>query len=309
MVRARGASKGTIGEDRSTPSVARAALTTTMDGMSDERRAEDPARARGSAIGGSDAGDDSTNGPGEPVLELDPSSVLRILLTIVVALLVLSIAGQALVMYTPDFPLRDAFANLFLLDWEQNIPTLYATLMLLASSFLLGLIAHARTGQPYARYWVALSIVFSFLALDEFASLHESAVDRVRAVFDISGGPLFFAWVIPGAVLVAAFAIVYLPFVRALPRPTRGRFLLAGLLFVGGAIGVEMLGSTRFASRGTSKDMTYVLISTVEEGMEMVGIAVFVSALLTYIAAAVPHPGWRLRVVDRGASTTKGDTA
>jgi hypothetical protein len=38
-------------------------------------------------------------------------------------------------------------------------------------------------------------------------------------------------------------ALLYFLFVWQLPRVTRARFIVAGLLFVGGALGFEMLGA------------------------------------------------------------------
>jgi len=264
-----------------------------------DRITDDESEGSGIEFAGADVPRDARGGPGAKVEEheirLDPSAVLRILTTIAAAFLLLSVVGQALVVYAPDFALRDSIANLFLLDWEQNVPTLFSTLMLLACALLLAAIARARRGEPYARHWIVLSIVFSLLSLDEYASLHEAAVDRVRSLLDIRGGPLFFAWVIPGALLGAAFGVAFLPFLRALPRATLRRFAIAAVLFVGGAIGFEMIGSARFAVTGTTKDWAYIVASTLEEGLEMIGAATFLSALLAYIVW-MQHPGWAIRM-------------
>jgi len=114
---------------------------------------------------------------------------MRTLLIVVVSLVALSIVGQAMVHYVPDFPLRDALANFVYVDEEQSLPTLYSVIMLIANALLLAIIAHTmrRASRPYAGHWAALSLVFVFLALDEFASLHELSTDPL-ASSSISAG-------------------------------------------------------------------------------------------------------------------------
>ena len=235
--------------------------------------------------------------PRDLELEIDPRRVLRALLMVTAILVVLSTAGQATVYYLPDFPLRDSIANLFYVRMEQNVPTLYSSMILFAAALLCLLIAraHGRTDRAYVRHWAALSFVFAFLSLDEFASFHEQATDPVREQLGITRGPLFFAWVIPGAALVALLGIALLPFLRHLPKPTRRRMLAAGMLFLSGAIGFEMIGGAYKAAYGPL-NMGYVLITTVEETLEMVGVAVLLYGLLAYIPTILPDVVYRVRI-------------
>ena len=134
----------------------------------------------------------------------------------------------------------------------------------------------------------------SLLAIDEFASLHEQLTGPLRRLLDIEGGPFLWEWVVPAIVAMTVFVVVFLPFLRSLPRSTRRGLLTAGFLFVSGAIGMEMFAATFVSFRTT--DVTYVLSATVEETLEMLGIAVFLFTLLAYIAVGVPDvggvPGW-----------------
>jgi hypothetical protein len=86
--------------------------------------------------------------------------------------------------------------------------------------------------------------------------------------------------------------LLYLQFLAALPARTRFLFLLAATLYVGGALGVEMLGSNYYFHYGPDT-LAYQLIITVEEGMEMFGVVTFLYALFSYMAA---HES-RLRIV------------
>jgi hypothetical protein len=228
---------------------------------------------------------------------IDPSRVLRILLSVIAALVILSTAGQVMVFNVPDFPLRDGIANLFFVSREQSLPTLYSVVTLLTSALLFGAIAHAhkRAGGAYVRHWAALSFLFMLLAVDEHASLHEQTSDMVRGLLDVAGGPLWFTWVVPAGALTAAFAIAFLPFLRHLPRLTRRRLLTASMLFVGGAIGLEMVAGWWSAIHGEQNPI-YIVIVTVEETIEMLGIALLVYALLAYIPVGLPDARWRLQI-------------
>jgi hypothetical protein len=219
------------------------------------------------------------------------------LLVVTAALVVFSTAGQAMVYYLPDFPVRDLIANVSYFDREQSLPTLYSTLMLLANGLLSGIIAYARrrAGLAYARHWAVLSLLFGLMALDEFASVHEHSTNPLRELLDIEGGPLWYAWVIIGAAVVAVVAVAFLRFLRHLPRPTRRRMWRGGVLFVSGALGLELIGGSYSAVHG-ELNMGYVLIVTVEEALEMLGAAVLLYGLLAYIPVILPDAGWRLRV-------------
>jgi hypothetical protein len=152
-----------------------------------------------------------------------------------------------------------------------------------------------RDGASDVRHWAALSLIFGLLAIDEFASLHEQLTEPLRRLLDIEGGPLLWAWVVPAIVAVTIFVVVFLPFLGRLPRSTRRGLLTSGFLFVSGAIGMEMFAAT-FVSIQTT-DITYVLSATVEETLEMLGIAVFLFTLLAYIPVGVPDVWWSARVV------------
>ena len=59
-------------------------------------------------------------------------------------------------------------------------------------------------------------------------------------------------------------------------------FLISGSIFVLGAIGFELLGGRQADLYGTN-NVLYSIITTSEELLEMLGIAIFIYTLLTYI--------------------------
>ncbi len=66
---------------------------------------------------------------------------------------------------------------------------------------------------------------------------------------------------------------------------SRSLFVAAGLVYVAGAIGMEMVGSA-YASVHTTVNAVYaMLIVTIEETLEMLGLVLFVYTLLSHIGA------------------------
>jgi hypothetical protein len=59
--------------------------------------------------------------------------------------------------------------------------------------------------------------------------------------------------------------------------------VVAATLLIGGAIGIELVGG-RYAELHGSEHLTYSMIVTLEESLEMAGVIVFIYALLKYIA-------------------------
>lgn len=180
----------------------------------------------------------------------------------------------------------------FRLGQEQNIPTWYQSSTLLICCLLLALIAYGKreVHAPYARHWVALSIIFLLLSMDESASIHEKASAPVRLGFGVDGF-LYYAWVIPALILVLIFVLSYLQFLGHLPAKTRYLFLAAGAIYVGSAAGFELVeGKLDQASGlgilpGASANPLSQVFANTEETLEMLGIAIFVYALLSYIGS------------------------
>jgi hypothetical protein len=200
-------------------------------------------------------------------------------------LVLLSIAGQfAKLVLGPVF--LPGLVSLFYVDVEQNIPTYFSVWLILCAAFLLTVIAR-RSGQqrmPHASQWTILSSGFLFMALDEAFQFHE----RLNIPFgmllgDGSLGVFYFAWVIPGIALVFVLGLYFLRFLLHLPAATGLSFLMAAIIYIGGAIGVELIGS-RHAELHGYENWMYSMIATLEESLEMTGLIVFIWALLKYCA-------------------------
>ena len=203
------------------------------------------------------------------------------------AVLFLAVAhvGASVLRYELDITHAWGLVDTFDLNFENNVPTFFATMLLVTSATLLAVIAltAARDARD-ARYWKSLALLFLFLALDEDASLHELLIDPVRAILPVSG-PLYFAWIIPYGFAVLLAGLLYLRFVLALRTRTRNLFIVAGALYVAGALGFELLGGWYMSRHGELEDLPYSFLVAGEEVLEMTGLVAFIYALLDFLAA------------------------
>lgn len=183
--------------------------------------------------------------------------------------------------------LQLSFVEEFDLDNEANIPTYFSGLLLLFSSIILWVISYIEreNNSSFYQHWFGLSLVFAFLSVDEVASLHERTTQPVRQLLGVEG-IFYYAWTIPVAVGLLLLGVVYARFLWHLQARWKRLFAVAAVLYVGGALGVELI-SGWYDSQGGGASFTYTLITTVEETLEMAGAAVFIYALLDYLSDCV----------------------
>jgi hypothetical protein len=177
---------------------------------------------------------------------------------------------------------RSTIRRHFDLAAENNIPTYFSALQLLAVALLLAVIARqqALIRSPWRWHFLVLAFGFAFLSVDEAASIHETLLGRLGGF--VLGDAFAFTWLGPGIAVVALVALFYLRFLLALPRRFRALFLTSGAIFVAGAVGAEWIGSEIVRRWGFN--WAHRIEVAIEEGFEMVGIALFIYALLLYIA-------------------------
>lgn len=164
------------------------------------------------------------------------------------------------------------------LSYEQNLPTWYSSSMLLLCAVMLLLIScSAKTGGlPFRWHWRLLAFIFFYISLDEAVTLHEA----LSHFFDYDG-VLYYGWVIPASIVVVVLGCFYLPFVLKLPPRTKWQVIVAGSAYVGGALGVEFLLGY-WADLAGDKNLVYGLIDLVEESLEILGMTLFLLALVEF---------------------------
>jgi len=214
-------------------------------------------------------------------LRMNPRQVVVFSLRIVAVLTVINCVEIYFYFYLDDTSVY-GLVDLFDFAIEGNIPTFYSAVAILFCSALLALISYANWQRPDGDrfYWVGLAILFLFLAVDEAVAIHEAVGDYFEQIFDASGF-LYYMWVLPYGIATIVLGLVFLKFLWNLPRSTRARFIEAGGIFVTGAIGMEMLGAREADLNGT-ETVLYCVLYTIEELLEMLGIVLFIYALLSH---------------------------
>lgn len=187
-----------------------------------------------------------------------------------------------------NHPYCHGLIPMFDFDAEMNFPTFYSSITLLFSSTLLAVIAfcHKRTGNPYW-LWGGLSFIFLFLSIDEFGALHERLEAPCLILLQNYGflelsKIFFYAWVIPYAAALIVFVALYFKFLFKLPKKTMILFIVSGTIYVTGAVDLEVLGGIEDRLHSSSS-FVYLALCTIEKTLEMLGIAIFIYTLLSYI--------------------------
>jgi hypothetical protein len=233
-------------------------------------------------------------------ISIVPSSIIKYL---TIGAITLTIFGTVIQIGKYVFNYRENWTKILNLDREMNIPTWYTAIMLACCALLLNIIARGKKQQRdrHAPEWRLLSTIFIILAIDEVASIHE-----ILIIPDVSKAlnlPWFLhsMWVIPGAIFVVWFIRHYWQFSQNLPYKSRRHFSLAAAVYVSGALIMEAVGSHVAEWQG-QQNITYALIATVEEAMEMAGIIVFIYGLLVYFQQWSPS---LLLKIDLAEKSTK----
>lgn len=222
---------------------------------------------------------------------ISPKKILQFITYLIILLATISFFLKLGDILKIDYPYKVALVKMFYLDEEKNIPALFSVIVLLLDSFVLATIAHLNkvVSRRFVAHWLGLSVIFFLLAVDEGLSFHELLVFPLHAALHVHGGLLTFTWVVGGAMFVLVFLLSYLKFTFKLPTKTRRLFAIAFALYVGAAMGLEMIGG-ELADLFGFESLPYLIETTLEESLEMLGAAVFLYALLSYL---------RTQLVDR----------
>ena len=173
--------------------------------------------------------------------------------------------------------------RLFNLDGEANIPSWYSSSTLLIASALLATVAlfKARYKAPYHRHWKFLAVIFLYISMDEAAVIHEMLNKPLRLIFNTEGH-VDSPWVVIAGLCLIFLAFTYARFLLHLPSKIRYLFVISGVVFLTGAIGAEFV-SFHGQPQPATNTLSYQIPMTVEEFLEMAGVAIFIYAILLYL--------------------------
>ncbi|MDJ0687673.1 MAG: hypothetical protein QNJ41_04105 [Xenococcaceae cyanobacterium MO_188.B32] len=215
-------------------------------------------------------------------LNLPPDRVCKILLVIIMILIFTNILSDSGAFIFNQYGGGNHSERLLRLDTESLFLTFYSALSLGICSILLAVIACQKKAidSRYTRHYKFLSLLFLLLAIDEIVMMHE-ILNVLKEPVNVSG-VFYFTWVIPAFIFLLVFTMTFISFLKSLPRKIRTLFILSGMIYVGGAVGVEMMGGDHSEMYGEN-NFVYEMITTVEESLEMMGILVFIYSLLFYL--------------------------
>jgi len=167
--------------------------------------------------------------------------------------------------------------ELFDVDEEESVPTWFSSSLLLFTSLALAFIYEIKRElrDSYRLGWLGLAIGFFVMSVDEIAGFHE-AINSITE----------YSWAIPGLVLALVVFASYVKFLASLPAPIAVNFIVAGAVYVGGAVGVE-LATEPYLYNDELDTLAYNLWTAVEEAMEMGGVLYFLHALNRYVFGIV----------------------
>lgn len=174
-------------------------------------------------------------------------------------------------------------------DREASLPTWYAVITLMACAVLLAVIARDafRRGRPFARHWAALAVIFALLSLEEIIGIHSEVTQRLRDVVSITEG---FGYAIALSAIallgLATVAVLFGRFYLHLPARWRRWFTVGAVIYLIGVFASDAVGDYLITASGTPT-LAYVVVQTVEEALEMIGVLIFIVMLLDYIRTFV----------------------
>ncbi len=228
------------------------------------------------------------------IFDISAARLRQALTILVVTLTTLSFAGAL-----SSFFLHMRFGGLvrvFDVNAEDSIPNWYSAVALAVSAALLAAIAATLRARKQPRdlaSWTALAGLFILLSLDEIAGLHEGIGGHIHGIS--REGWFHHVWVVPALVMLPIVGGTFIPFLSRMAARRRNQIVLAGLIFVGGAVVMESVGGKIFAAAGKQLTLNYIISFHIEEFMEMFGIVLFNAALIEELAELLGPDGLRLR--------------
>lgn len=229
------------------------------------------------------------------VLRLDRPAIRQVTVVSVAVFAALAV-GHVLYLLVPSVQVLDIFD----LGREQSVGTWVASslhLMCAALSAVGAVVARRERSRWVANWWL-LAAAFLVLSADETAAGHDRLTgilqDRVP-----TSGPLLYSWVVVAGLLGLCFLLVQVGFLRSLRRPTGRHLVLAGVLFVLGAAGLEIAEGVVASPGGAGfESLPFRLLILAEELLELGASMWVLRILLTHLSVwlavprVVPGDGW-----------------
>ncbi len=225
-------------------------------------------------------------------LSFDTRRYTRILCLVAVALTVVGAFANVVIYQLASSPDADIarVMSRFDLGHEPSLPAWFSSVILLLNGAVLLLIGRAKKlkAEPFVIHWLALGIIFVALSIDEAVMFHEM-IDKAISFAVTTSGFMLFPWVVVGGGFALAVFAAYLRFLFHLPERFAILFVASGALYVGGAVGMEVIAAGVIDAFGV-ESIYHTVVQTIEESLEMAGAILFFHALTEYWAATYGRP-------------------
>jgi len=207
-------------------------------------------------------------------ISLAPKRTALILLSIMSALLAAHVlALQA--NFNESLGWKDALGfeywqiAIFDLDEEESFGTWFSAAILLFAALLFIYVASSlrANADKMHRWWMILGLGFCLMSVDEVVGLHE----LLNTLNDDS------TWTVGGFYVVLVTGICFLPFLWHYRWRSSSLFVIAGVIYVSGAVGIEHYSGTDLNS------LRYNMLTGLEECLEMTGVILAIFTLLDFI--------------------------
>lgn len=171
-------------------------------------------------------------------------------------------------------------SNRFDMDDESSLPTWFSEILFLTIA-VSAFFASWLSRNAVRKVWIVVGAVSLLAAIDEIATLHEFVLQSVHVIFFKNAPPagLNNAWAIMAPFILLAFAFLAWRAWQALPRRTTIILITAGVIFLLGALGIDMLtdmvNEQTFLYQGA--------LVALEESMELFGGAVVLYGIIDYL--------------------------
>lgn len=223
-------------------------------------------------------------------LSINTKKIIYILSIIFFILFILNLA--TIIQFKLSGQSREEFShfffNMFNFEKEKTVPTYFSVVILFLASqtFLIIrlLIGNTAISSYIKHYWTQMSAIFILLSMDEVLMLHERLSNFTKTFIPVERTGFFkYSWVVPMIGLLLVFGLYSIKFLMSIPPKLRNGYIIAGSMFVFGAVGLEML-SGKIDTLNMGRDsLLYLFVMTIEESLEMTGIILLLYFNLNYI--------------------------
>lgn len=178
-----------------------------------------------------------------------------------------------------------SFFSYFALGRGNTVPAFLSSFNLLLASFLL--VVAAQLTSPEMKdskgLWYGLALLCFILSVNEIAGLHEMFFGQTINQWVALTGYSNYALTIFGSVALLLTLACAVRLLTSLSSKTRKNFLLSGLVFFAGALGMEAVGAM-LINFSVTESGAYLVSVVAEESLELLGVLLFIRSLLVYLS-------------------------